>query len=172
MHGDMGLPSKYGLPEGWRVVLGAPTPSPSLMTSYIHKFYNLVPAPAANFLYFHPLADRFKHIVLLGDYRDPLNNAIINESMRTETPLIHRDYAMKLSNIMLEERPFYHYKIDSDISSRITVVYGDKDAMTAPTVAEEMRKLAPYATIQGIANCGHLVHLEGIEELRSAVVGP
>lgn len=162
--------SHYELPTGSRVVLGAPTPIISRLSSTLEQASKLIPEWLLNYGYYrNPLVEFIRMAVLLADLRNDLMRLRLRESLRGEAKVVQHKYAMSLTALMARDKP-YELPLKSDeIHENIHVVYGDSDKIAHGRTGEVMVQILPRAQIIRAQKCGHLVHIEAIASLNKAV---
>ena len=158
------------LPDGSRVVLGAPTPTISLLSTRLEQASKLFPEWMLNHWYYrNRLVEWIRMKVLLADMKNDMLRDRLRESLRSEAKVVQHKYAMTLTGLMAHDRPFSQKLRSPEIQDHIYVVFGDKDKIAGPDVAEQMRAILPHAIMLRAKNCGHLVHIEATASLDVAV---
>jgi pimeloyl-ACP methyl ester carboxylesterase len=159
----------YSLPEGSRVVLGAPTPTISRLSSGLEQASKLFPEWVLNHGYYrNPLVEFIRMRVLLADIKNDHLRSRLRESLRSEAKIVQHKYAMGLLQHMYRDEP-YKLPLSDEIHKNIIVVYGDSDKIAGRNVGDVIRQRLPYAQIIEAPLCGHLVHIEAVEPLTEAV---
>jgi pimeloyl-ACP methyl ester carboxylesterase len=163
------LIAHHGLPDGSRVVLGAPTPTISRLSSSLERASKLFPEWLLNHGYYrNPLVEFIRMRVLLADINNDHLRSRLRESLRSEAKIVQHKYAMGLLQHMYRDEP-YMLPLPDEIHKNIVVVYGDDDKIAGRNVGDVIRQRLPYAQVVEAPLCGHLVHIEAVESLTEAV---
>lgn len=162
--------SHYELPAGSRVVLGAPTPVISRLSSTLEQASKFLPEWLLNYGYYrNPLVEFIRMAVLLADLRNDLMRTRLRESLRGEAKVVQHKYAMGLTALMARDKPFELPLKSDDIHESIYIVHGDSDKIAHRQTGEIMGGILPRAQIIRAKKCGHLVHIEATASLDKAV---
>lgn len=160
----------YDLPKGSNVVLGAPTPTISRLSTRLEQASKLFPERLLNYAYYrNRLVESIRMRVLLADIKNDHLRDRLRESLRSEAKAVQHKYAMSLTALMARDKPFYQPLRSDDVQYQITVIHGDTDKIAHPEVNRHMREILPYATIIEAPKSGHLVHIEALDSLDRAV---
>lgn len=162
--------SHYNLPAGSTVVLGAPTPTISKLSTRLEQASKLFPERLLNYAYYrNRLVESIRMRVLLADIKNDHLRDRLRESLRSEAKLVQHKYAMTLTGLMARDKPFFQPLHSIEVQQSIIVVHGDTDRIAHPEVNRYMHEILPHATIIEAPNSGHLVHIEALESLNRAV---
>ena len=157
---------KYQISLTTRIILSAPIPVFHPILQVIDRVFACTPDTIARRIYYtNRLLLGFRTNFLLArrdrfDYRQ-----IVAECIATEGPQVHHQYAeMVLMKANLHSNPFSK-PLPRYLLSQVVVVYGDTDRLAGERAMNYLQKWAAKLRIIEIAQCGHLVHIEGITEI-------
>lgn len=161
---------KYGLRGDSRMILTAPIPTINRVFQKLERLTAGVNNKIARKLYYcNRLLEPLRIDVLLGDGKNKQLRERVSESIRSEGYLVNHRYAfMKLMPANYNAQPL-SASLPDDIAMRTLSFSGAKDRIAPKDVHERMQQLVGASQVRKIDNCGHLVHIEGIEAVSGVV---
>jgi pimeloyl-ACP methyl ester carboxylesterase len=161
---------KFGLRGKSRMILTAPIPSISPFYYRLERLTAGVNDRIARLFYYeNRLLEPLRTSVLLGDSKNRMLRARVSESIRSEGHLVKHRYAfMHLMPANYTADPLSK-KLPEDVAVRTMSFSGDADAIAPKSVHDHMKRIVGQKRVVEIANCGHLVHIEGVVRVTEAL---
>jgi len=154
---------KFGLRGESQMVLTAPIPSIPPLYYRLERLTAGVPDRIARVLYYeNRLVEPLRISVLLGDSRNTMLRSRVSESIRSEGHMVNHRYAfLALMPAHYAASPLSK-KLPQHIARRTRSFSGDADEIAPKNVHDHMKNIIGEERVIRIDNCGHLVHIEGV----------
>ncbi len=155
------------LPAQTHVILACPTPSVAWMSRMLQKANRALPESVAWTFYTLPVSNWLRTQVLYKGDR-AVSKQWLFESERQKRRLVAPKAASILTELLNKNNP-YTVPLPDNIQSRITVILGERDNVVTSQAKQQIQALLPHARYIFVANAGHILHFEAVEQMSSGI---
>lgn len=158
-------------PGQLRLVLSAPIPMTVRPVLHIlDRVLARLPDTIARRLYYeNHMLEAFRVNYLLTNRNNVSFRRCTAEGIEVEGKFAkHRYASMQLMGASLRANPF-QIPLDDWLKSSTVVIYGQRDNVSGAKTPAYMRKWSKGARVIEVEGCGHLLHIEAIEEMTGAL---